>query len=112
MKLRFVTLGLALVVLISLGINVWQHKIIQTLRLRPASVASDEPYIRKAATYWGQKVGKTPSKAMIDRYGKVIFFFQQACVSLELEAGGVGGTPVYCFDKRNGRLNERYDNVE
>lgn len=112
MKLRLVTLGLALVALISVAINLWQHDMIQSLRLRPASVPSDEPYIQKAATLWGQKNGTTASKAMTNRYGKVIFFSRQACVSLELEAGGVGGVPVYCFDERSGRLKERHDKVE
>nr|PZN74764.1 MAG: hypothetical protein DIU57_18905 [Pseudomonadota bacterium] len=112
MKLRLFTVGLALAALMSMVINVWQHKLISDLRLKPVSVQSDEPYIQKAATYWGRKTGTTTSRAMNDRYGKVIFFAGQACVSLELEAGGVGGVPVYCFDERSGQLTGRYDNVE
>lgn len=112
MKLRLKMVSLALVALISIAINVWQHNLIQDLKLRPASVASDEPYIRKAAIYWGQKNATTAIRAMKDRYGKVMFLPGRACVSLELEAGGVGGVPVYCFDERSGRLMNRYDDVE
>jgi len=45
MKLRLVSVGLVLALLISVLINVVQHSLIQSLRLTPTSVASDEPYI-------------------------------------------------------------------
>jgi|GEM_PF-6997586 len=111
-KLQLLTGSLALAVLISVIINIWQYTIISNFRLRPASVPSDQPYIKKAASYWGQKNGTTTSKAMAERYGKVIFFGGQVCVSLDLDAGGVGGVPVYCFDEHTGQLKHRYDEVE
>lgn len=112
MKIKITLIALLLVTLVSLSANVRQHQTIKRLELRPASVESDVPYIRRAATYWAQKNGITSDRAMIDRYGKAIYFSGQACVSLELEAGGVGGVPVYCFDEQNGKLISRYDEVE
>jgi hypothetical protein len=112
MKSRSIAFGLTLVTLLSVAINIWQHALIGELKLKPASVKSDEPYIQKAAVFWSQKTGTTPSKAMVDRYGKVIFFAGRVCVSVEVEAGGVGGVPVYCFEERSGRLLARYDDVE
>ena len=112
MKLHLLTGGLALIAAISLGTNIWQHKFIESLELKPASFKSDEPYIQKAEIYWAQKDGTTVIKAMDCRYGKVIYFAEWICVSLEIEAGGVGGVPVYCFDERSGQLKNRYDDVE
>lgn len=112
MRTRLITIALALLLLVSAVANLRQNQLISSLKLQPASVASDQPYIKKAAAYWGQKSGSTADKAMIDRYGKVIFLAGKVCVSLEIESGGVGGVPVYCFDERSGQLKDRYDDVE
>jgi hypothetical protein len=112
MKSRSIAFGLTLATLLSVAINIWQQTLIRDLQLKPASVKSDEPYIQKAAFYWSQKTGTTPGKAMVDRYAKVMFFDGRVCASIEVEAGGVGGVPVYCFDERSGRLLARYDDVE
>lgn len=112
MKLRIAIAGMTIVALVSLGMNVWLVTVIQNLKIRPVSVESDEPYVRRAAIFWGAKNGTTAVNAMNGRYGKVVYFSGQACVSLEVEAGGVGGVPVYCFDEHNGQLTGRYDDVE
>lgn len=92
--------------------NVVQSKKLSEIKLKPASTEYDKPYIDAAAFYWAKKTHDHPNLAMRERYAKVMYIGGDVCVSLEIDLGGVGGVPVYCFDQTSRRLTRKYDDVE
>ncbi len=112
LKMKMLPFGVLIVAAASLSANVWQDQKIKALELRPASYRMDQPFVQKAAAYWLEKSTSNGGLSdMYNRYAKVIYFGERVCVSLDL-ISGVGGTPVYCFNKKSGALVERYDDVE
>lgn len=86
--------------------------VIEQLEARPASGILDSAFVTKASSIWAKKNGTTISQAMEGRYAKTMHLEREVCVSLNMEIGGVGGAPVYCFDSRTGVLTRAYDDVE
>ena len=109
---KVVSIALFIALVFSLNLNRQQRKLIDDLNARPPSVPSDEPFIKQAARFWAAKNKTTADQILEHEYGKVIYFPRWACVSLQIEVGGVGGTPVYCFDRQTGKLVWRFDDVE
>jgi hypothetical protein len=119
MRFKLVTASLSIALALSVGVNIYQYTKSTSAIGAPGSASPsenndrmDERYIDRAFEYWSRKTNATIAQVRADRTGKVMYFPTEACVSLELEPGGVGGVPIYCFDLQNDRLTRRYDDVE
>jgi hypothetical protein len=119
MHLKLLATSLSLALAISLGVNIYQYTtpglaISQSNSSSSSEVVDrfDERYINMALEYWARKTNTTVERAKVGRIGKVIYFPTEACVSLDMEAGGAGGVPIYCFDLQNDRLTRSHDDVE
>lgn len=112
MRANLFPVGLTIFLVTSLLINIRQYKELEKLRLEPASWEMDAPFVQKASAYWIKNLTADGAKSDMDgRYARVIYFDRRVCVSLVIKFG-VGGNPVYCFDKKSGQLIEKYDDVE
>lgn len=96
----------------SLAVNVVQNRQLKQLRTEPPSTASDQRYIDSAIQLWSAHIRRPPEHAVEGRFAKVMYIGEEVCVSLEINVGGVGGTPVYCFRGNDGKLTRRYDKVQ
>lgn len=79
---------------------------------RPMFSAEDQPYIDRAVRLWSWKTNSSPEQAMRSRYVMAMYFPEETCVSIQLETYGVGGEPIYCFNRKSEALTKRYDDVE
>jgi hypothetical protein len=96
----------------SIILNFVQLARLDELRRAVPATDLDRPFIERAAAYWGNKNGSSPKQAMRERYARVIYMGKETCVSLQIEIGGVGGVPVYCFDTETKQLTRKFDDVE
>ena len=85
---------------------------LEELGVRPPASPLDTPFVNRAFARWAIKNGVSPSRAMNGRYARVIRFEREVCVSLNMELGGVGGIPVYCFDAVTRAPTRKNDDVE
>lgn len=82
------------------------------LTARPPALQDDNPFIDLAASEWAKKNSIPKESAMKGRYAKVMHIGPDVCVSLNIELGGVGEAPVYCYIGGNKNIIKRFDNVE
>lgn len=85
---------------------------LEELGVRPPSSPLDAPFVNRAFVKWAAKNGVSPARAMNGRYARVVRLEREVCVSLNMELGGVGGIPVYCFDVNTRALTRESDNIE
>lgn len=109
---QFLWLFAILTIIVSVGINIVQKNEIAKLKRQRSSTAFDQPFVTEAIRLWSEKTHSSPDTAMNERFSKVMYIDREVCVSLEIDLGGVGGVPVYCFDSDNQKLTKRIDNVE
>lgn len=112
-------ISLTVGLLISLSLNAYQYTNTDRSKTNLNSNSTerlpdeeDRRYIERAVAHWARKTNATVERARLERQGKVMYFPNEACVSLEMELGGAGGTPIYCFSLQGGQLTRRYDDVE
>ena len=102
-----------IILLASLAANVLLWLQIGEYRVRPPSYyPTDKAYIERASKAWSKKSLQTLEEIEKDRCATTIYFPDKICVSLDLELGGLGESPVYCSRKTDGKLLEEYSDVE
>lgn len=89
-----------------------QKREIDMLNARPPALRQDAPFINLAASEWAKKNGVAKEVAMKGRYAKVMHIGPSVCVSLNIELGGLGEAPVYCYISSSRKMIRRFDNVE
>ena len=85
---------------------------IDVLNARPPALRQNAPFINLATSEWAKKNGVAKEVAMKGRYAKVMHIGPAVCVSLNVELGGVGEAPVYCYRSSTRKMIQRFDNVE
>lgn len=110
---KLVVSTLVIGIIISLAVaNIRVREENEELRSRPPSSSIDGKFIEAAAKLWAVKTHTPPEQALKDRYARVMRIGDAVCVSIEVETGGVGGVPVYCFDEASTKIKLKYDDVE
>jgi len=49
---------------------------------------------------------------MQNRYAVAVHFPGEVCVELRLRLGSLGGSPVYCFDRKSKAVTRKLDQIE
>lgn len=86
-------------------------RIEKAFALKSQDLASLSRIETHALAEWSRLKSITPSEAMVGRRVITTSKGDGRCVIIALEAGALGGSPMYCYDAA-GKLIERYDRVE
>lgn len=78
----------------------------------PMFDSNHRPYIDQAIELWALQNNSTRDRVMRGSYIVAMDFPEEICISIQMNIGGFGGEPVYCFSQKTGALTRRYDDVE
>jgi len=81
------------------------------LRRELGVASSDAGIVRDAGSRWIRK-NSGQEKAMDNIVPIVAHFPKYRCVILKLRSAAVGESPIYCYNKKYGKLISKHDDVE